>query len=248
MATCGVLRARRGVEHHPPSVESSKLVVVPDTTTPGRNVTIKAVVFDFGGVFTPSPFAALRAWHVEKGLDPAAGVQAVFGPYDQDTDHPWHRLERGEISLTAAAAQIKAAAAERGLDLDLFAMFRAMGQSADGVRAEMVEKARALRAAGYRTALVTNNIREFSNGWRAMIPTGEMFDVIVDSSAVGIRKPDHRIYRMALQQLGVEPEESVFLDDAAGNVEAARALGMHAILVEDDYTGALAEIDRLLAR
>jgi epoxide hydrolase-like predicted phosphatase len=227
-------------------VESSKLVVVPGTTTPGRNMTIKAVVFDFGGVFTPSPFAALRAWHVEKELDPAAGVQAVFGPYDQDTDHPWHRLERGEISLTAAAAQIKAEAAERGLDLDLFAMFRAMGQSADGVRTEMVEKARELRAAGYRTALVTNNIREFSNGWRAMIPAGEMFDVIVDSSAVGIRKPDHRIYRMALQQLGVEPEESVFLDDAPGNVEAARALGMHGILVEDDHTGALAELDRLL--
>ena len=210
-------------------------------------MTVKAVVFDFGGVFTPSPFTALSAWHVEKGLDPAVALRTVFGPYDQDTDHPWHQLERGEITLAAAAEQIEAAAAERGLELDLFEMFGTLGGSA-GVRTDMVEKVLELRAAGYRTALITNNIKEYSGGWRAMIPADDMFDLIVDSSEVGMRKPDHRIYRMALQRLGVEPEESVFLDDAAGNVEAARALGMHAILVEDDYTGALAEIDRLVAR
>ena len=210
-------------------------------------MTIKAVLFDFGGVFTPSPFSALRAWHAEKGLDPAVGLRAVLGPYDQDTDHPWHQLERGELSLAAAAERIKAAAAEQGLELDLFKIFKAMAGNA-GVRSDMVEKALELRAAGYRTALLTNNIKEFSVGWRAMIPADDMFDVIVDSSAVGIRKPDPRIYRLALQQLGVGPEESVFLDDAAGNVEAARAVGIHAILVEDDHTGALAELDRLLAR
>jgi len=210
-------------------------------------VTIKAVLFDFGGVFTPSPFSALRAWHVEKGLDPAVGLRTVFGPYDQDTDHPWHQLERGELSLAAAAERIKAAAAEQGLELDLFKIFKAMAGNA-GVCSDMVEKAFELRAAGYRTALLTNNIKEFSGGWRAMIPADDMFDVIVDSSAVGMRKPDPRIYRMALQRLGVEPEESVFLDDAAGNVEAARAVGIHAILVEDDHTGALAELDRFLAR
>ena len=123
-----------------------------------------------------------------------------------------------------------------------------MGGSAFAVRPDMVARVFDLRAAGYRTALLTNNIREFSDGWRAMIPADDMFDVIVDSSAVGVRKPDHRIYRMALQQLGVEPSESVFLDDVAGNVEAARAVGMHAILVEDDHVGALAELERLLVR
>ena len=210
-------------------------------------MTIKAVVFDFGGVFTPSPFTALCAWHVEKGLDPAAGLRTVLGPYDQDTDHPWHRLERGEITLAAAAEQIKAAAAEQGLELDLFEMFRAMGGIAD-VRTDMVQQVLELRAAGYRTALITNNVREYSDGWRAMIPADDMFDVIVDSSAVGIRKPDHRIYRMVLQQLGVEADEAAFLDDAVGNIEAARALGMPAILVEDAHAGALAELDRLLTR
>jgi putative hydrolase of the HAD superfamily len=208
-------------------------------------VTIKAVLFDFGGVLTPSPFGALRAWHAGQGVDPEAGLRALFGSYDQDTDHPWHQLERGEISVAAAMKQIKAAAAEEGLELDLPGMLRAMGGIAS-IRRDVVEKVIELRAAGYRTALVTNNVKEYAEGWRAMIPAADMFDVIVDSSAVGMRKPDPRIYLLALQLLGVEPGESVFLDDAAGNVEAARALGMHAILVSDEHAGALAELDRLL--
>lgn len=210
-------------------------------------MTIKAVVFDFGGVFTASPFSALRAWQEGKGIAAESALALIFGPYDQDTGHPWHRLERGELSLAAAAAEIKATAAGLGLDFDLFELFRAMGGS-PGVRTDMIAKVLTLRAAGYRTALLTNNIKEFADGWRAMIPAADMFDVIVDSSAVGMRKPDPRIYRLALDQLGVEPEETVFLDDAAGNVEAARSVGMHAILVEDDYGRAIDELDRLIAR
>src|SRR5690606_2847166 len=128
----------------------------------------------------------------------SAGVRIVFGPYDQDTDHPWHRLERGEIALLAAAEQIKAVAAEEGLDIELAEMFGSMGGSS--IRADMVDKAIQLRAGGYRTALITNNIKEFSDGWRAMIPVDDMFEVIVDSSAVGMRKPDPRIYQMTLDQ------------------------------------------------
>jgi putative hydrolase of the HAD superfamily len=208
-------------------------------------LSIEAVIFDFGGVFTASPFTGIHAWHESKGLDPAQGVRIVFGPYDQDTDHPWHRLERGEIALMAAAEQIKAVAAEEGLDLELSEMFGSMGGS--GVRTDMVDKAIEIRRAGYRTGLITNNIKEFSDGWRAMIPVDEMFEVIVDSSAVGIRKPDPRIYQMCLDQLGVAAERSVFLDDAPGNIAAAEALGITGILVEDDHAPAMAELDRLLA-
>lgn len=209
-------------------------------------MTIEAVVFDFGGVFTTSPFSGLHAWHVERGLDPEQGLRLVFGPYDQDTDHPWHRLERGEVALMAAAEQIKAVAAEEGLELELSEMFGAMGGS-DGVRTDMVDLVLDLRARGYRTALITNNIKEFADGWRAMIPVDDMFEHVVDSSAVGMRKPDPRIYRLALDALGVEPAASVFLDDAEGNLVAARALGMRTVLVEDDHTGAVAELERLLA-
>ena len=208
-------------------------------------MSIEAVVFDFGGVFTSSPFTGLHAWHVERGNDPAAGLRSVFGPYDQDTDHPWHRLERGEIALEAAAEQIKAIAAEEGMDLDLREMFGALGGES-GARTDVVELGLDLRARGYRTALITNNIKEFSDGWRAMIPVDELFEVVVDSSAVGIRKPNPLIYTMALEQLGVAAENSVFLDDAIGNIHAARAVGMHAILVEDDHTQAFTELDLLL--
>jgi epoxide hydrolase-like predicted phosphatase len=209
-------------------------------------MTIEAVIFDFGGVFTSSPFTGLHQWHVDKGLDPVKGLRLVFGPYDQDTDHPWHRVERGEIALEAAAEQIKALAAESGMDLDLREMFGALG-GADGARTDVVEIALDIRRRGFRTALITNNIAEFSDGWRAMIPVEEIFEVVVDSSAIGIRKPDPRIYELTLEQLGVDAGASVFLDDAAGNIEAARAVGMQAILVGDDHTVAFAELDVLLA-
>jgi len=209
-------------------------------------MTIEAVIFDFGGVFTSSPFTGLHQWHVDKGLDPAKGLRLVFGPYDQDTDHPWHRVERGEIALEAAAEQIKALAAESGMDLDLREMFGALG-GADGARQDVVEIALDIRRRGFRTALITNNIAEFSDGWRAMIPVEEIFEVVVDSSAIGIRKPNPRIYELTLEQLGVEAGASVFLDDAAGNIDAARAVGMQAILVGDDHTVAFAELDALLA-
>ena len=209
-------------------------------------MTIEAVIFDFGGVFTSSPFTGLHQWHVDKGLDPVKGLRLVFGPYDQDTDHPWHRVERGEIALEAAAEQIKALAAESGMDLDLREMFGALG-GADGARSDVVDIALDIRRRGFRTALITNNIAEFSDGWRAMIPVEEIFEVVVDSSAIGIRKPDPRIYELTLEHLGVDAEVSVFLDDAAGNIEAARAVGMQAILVGDDHTVAFAELDALLA-
>lgn len=212
----------------------------------GDVVTIKAVVFDFGGVYTGSPFTGVHGWHTERGLDPAVGLRAVFGPYDDDTDHPWHQLERGELALAAAAEQIKAVAAEEGLDIDLFDLLSSMG-GGGGVRQDVVDLTLGLRADGYRTALITNNVAEFSEGWRGLIPVDDLFEAIVDSSEVGMRKPDPRIFEMTLDQLGVGPDEAVFLDDAPGNVAAARALGMHAIEVDDDHLPALDELRELLA-
>ena len=120
---------------------------------------IKAVVFDFGGVFTMSPFSGLHAWHEERGLDPAIGLRAVFGPYDQDTDHPWHQLERGEIALEAAIEQIKAIGAEQGMDLDLREMFGALGGDG-GARNDMVELGLQLRRAEARTRAVDRELIE----------------------------------------------------------------------------------------
>jgi len=107
----------------------------------------------------------------------------------------------------------------------------------------------ALRAEGYRTALVTNNVREGAAAWRALIAVDDLFDVVVDSSAVGMRKPNPAIYLHTLDLLGgIAPERAVFLDDVEGNLVGARRAGLHTVLVEDPPDGALVELDLLLGR
>ena len=207
----------------------------------------EAILFDFGGVFTPSPFDIVKAGAEELGIDPEVAFRLCFGPYDEDTDHPWHRMERGEIALEHARTELIALAADEGHDLDPFALLGRMGRKVDQQVDVVVERTRALKADGYRTAIVTNNVREFGDGWRRMVPVDELFDAIIDSSHAGIRKPDPRIYQLALDALGVEASRTVFLDDAAANVAAAEALGMAGIVVTSDRIAAMDELGRLLA-
>jgi len=207
----------------------------------------EAVLFDFGGVFTESPFGAAESLGSELGAPPGRLTELVFGPYHADTDHPWHRLERGEISFREAREEILALGRAAGLDTDPLRVFQRMGAGA-GVREGMVERARRLRSAGIRTALVTNNAREFREGWRSLVPADELFEHVVDSSEVGVRKPDPEIFRIALRRLGdPAPRRTLFLDDFEGNVTAARSLGIRALLVEQDPAPALAALDALLA-
>ena len=205
-----------------------------------------AVLFDYGGVFTISPFAAVGDRGADLGVDPKLLVDTIFGPYDSDTDHPWHRLERGEVSLEAAVREIIALGNQHGIDANPFKFFAAMGIG--GINQSVVDCARRLRADGCRTALVTNNAAEFRDGWRKSIPVDELFDVIVDSSEEGVRKPDPRIFERTLERLGVEASRAVFLDDYAGNIAAAEALGIRGVLVGPDPDLAVAEVDRLIPR
>jgi len=208
---------------------------------------VDAVVFDFGGVYTPSPFDAMVTLGDRLGIEPAAAMAHVFGPYDRDTDHPWHQAERGELDIEATRDAILAAALEEGLEIDLYEVFGMIAGTGGDVRAEMVERTRRLRVEGYRTALITNNVVEFREHWRAMLPLDELFDVVIDSSEVGMRKPDPRIFELALTQLGgVDPARSVFLDDYPGNITAAEALGMHGVLVEAAYDDAIRRLDAIL--
>lgn len=208
---------------------------------------IEAVLFDFGGVFTGSPFEVIRAAGGDLGIDPDELFEMVFGPYDEDTDHPWHRLERGELTLFDARDLLIAHALERGHDVDPFEVLKhtAIGGEAAHV---LVERTLRLREEGYRSALITNNIAEFKDGWRNLVPVADMFEVVVDSCEVGMRKPDARVFHLALERLGgIAPERSVFLDDAPGNIRAAQQLGIHAILVGPDRAAAVGELDALLA-
>ena len=208
---------------------------------------IDAVLFDFGGVITAfSPFTALGELGAEAGVDPAVVLEHLIGPYHEDTDHAFHRMERGEITAADWFMATLPVMAELGIELDvskLAGMFRTLG-----IHDVVVERVAQLKADGYRTAIVTNNVKEGSSEWRAMLDVEALFDAVIDSSHVGVRKPNPAIYRLALDELGgVEPERAVFLDDHEGNIAGARAVGLHAVLVGPDPRPALEELDRILA-
>jgi putative hydrolase of the HAD superfamily len=206
-----------------------------DSATP-----IDAVLFDFSGVLTTSPWPAISA-------SAQGDLELLVGPYHEDTDHPWHRLERGEITLDEWLTAVQAAAAAAGTELDLTPLQSLLSTLA--VHDDVVDHVAALRADGYRTALVTNNVREGSATWRGMIAVDELFDVVVDSSAVGMRKPNPAIFTHTLDLLGgIAPQRAVFLDDVEGNLAGARLAGLHTILVDDPPAPALVELDLLLGR
>jgi epoxide hydrolase-like predicted phosphatase len=149
------------------------------------------------------------------------------------------------MALDDAQRSVQADAAGRGMDLDLYKVLSRMAGS--GVRDDVVDHVRRIRSSGRVTALVTNNAAEFRELWRPLVPLDELFDVVIDSSEEGMRKPDPRIFHLTLERLGgVSPERAVFLDDYAGNVAAARRLGLHGIVVASDYAPAFTELFDLL--
>jgi putative hydrolase of the HAD superfamily len=156
-----------------------------------------------------------------------AAVGAVRG------ENPLYTLETGRISevefMTALGEEISRA---RGVEVSLAgfgeALFAGMAPNEPFV-AFMHE----LRGRGHAMAICTNNVREWSARWRAMIPVAELFDVVIDSSELGVRKPDPRIYEATLAALGVAAESAVFIDDLQINCEAAAALGMRAVWFQE---------------
>jgi epoxide hydrolase-like predicted phosphatase len=201
---------------------------------------ITAVLFDFSGVLTTSPWASIAA---TAGGD----LELLVGPYHEDGDHPWHRLERGEIGFASWFDEVSLLASDAGIELDLAPM--AALRETLTVHPHVVERVLELRRDGYKTALITNNVREGSRFWRELVPIDELFDVVIDSSEVGLRKPNPAIYQLALERLGgVDPARAVFLDDVESNVEGARRAGLHGILVGDPPDAAIDELDLLLAK
>lgn len=207
------------------------------------------MLYDFGGVFTVSPFTFVREGGASLGLDREVVMELCFGPYHEDTDHPWHRLERGESTLADTRAALVSLARAAGHDVDpIEVLMSVASRSEDPQREAVVARALAVRRRRppVRTALVTNNIAEFGSTWRAMAPVDELFEVIVDSCVAGVRKPNPAIFELALDALEVDAASAVFLDDHPANVAAAEALGMRGILVGDDRLAAFDELEVLL--
>ena len=202
---------------------------------------IDAALFDFGGVLvhegSVNDFARL-APHA----DPAEVLRHAIGPYHEDHNHPWHRVERGELDMAEWYTLTVAALAEAGIDV----VIPTSGSVLFTPNEPVVEAVREVRAAGGRTAVVTNNVRELSHTWRPVLPLDELFDTIVDSCEVGLRKPNPAIYLLAVERLGVPPERAVLLDDIESNLRGAEAAGLRAIHVEPDPTAAVEALRALL--
>ena len=190
---------------------------------------LRAVFFDFGGVFITSPFATTASAAADLGMDETELLELVFGSYERDDDHPWHRLERGELSFEAANAEIAELGVTRGHGrIEPMQVLLSLAHDYQ-LRDFMVELVRDLRADGIATAIITNNIAELGAAWRSLLPIDELFDDVVDSCEVGMRKPNPAIFHLACERLGVTPAQSAFIDDAPGNVAAATAVGMRAV-------------------
>ncbi len=209
---------------------------------------IEAICWDVGGVFSARPVDAITRIAQQHGLDPDDVFAAVFGPYHLDSDHVWHRLERGELPLADAWVEVERAVAELGIGLALADFFRQF-RTDEADRQVVTDTALELHAQGIAMAVVTNNVAEFSGGggpgWHSIVPM-EIMNVVVDSSAVGMRKPGAAIYHHVLSELGVAAPRAVFVDDMPANVEAAQSIGMHGVVVGPDPAPAMTELKSLV--
>lgn len=211
---------------------------------------IRAALFDFGGVILSSPFEAFAAYERANGLPD--GLIRRLNATNPDTN-AWAKLERSEVDLGQFAELFAAEAREAGYEVDGAAVLGLLGGT---IRPAMVE---ALRRCWERliTGLLTNNfVPRDERASQAGVddPTGRaaqiaevmgLFDGIIESSKVGVRKPDPRFYEMACDLLGIQPHEAVFLDDLGINLKPARAMGMTTIKVEDPDE-AIAELEAVV--
>src|SRR5687768_5244027 len=203
-------------------------------------MSFRAVIFDLGGVVLDSPLHAIAAYERELGI-PAGFVNRVV--VETGPSGAWSRLERGELAMRDFAAAFEAECARAGHALCAATMMERIALC--GPRPRMLAAIRSIRGSGRAVAALTNNWAH-EDGDSGTDPLRELFDVFVESSKVGLRKPDPRIYAHVCEALAVAPREAVFLDDIGRNLKTARALGMTTIKV-DAPEQALAELSRHLA-
>lgn len=211
-------------------------------------MTVTAVIFDFGGVITASPFEAFNRLETERGL-PHDFVRRVNAA-DPD-GNAWAKFERAEIDGAAFDSLFAAEARALGHELEGSAVLAVL---AGAVRPAMVAALDMLKAKGFTLGCITNNVPSGKGAGMAQSETKAAevaaimarFDHIIESSKVGVRKPDPRIYRMMCDALGVAPEQCVYLDDLGINCKPAAALGMQAIKVTSGEQ-ALADLGDILA-
>ncbi len=203
---------------------------------------IEAVIWDFGGVFTTSPFEAFARYEREKGL-PKDLIRMINAANHEH--NAWARFERSEIDIEGFDKAFAEEALARGHHVpgkDILPLL-----SGD-FRPEVIGALKRVKTK-FKTGCITNNMPANTVGGGSSegrsIYSREimvMFDAVIESSKIGIRKPDPRIYRMRCETLGVEPQACVYLDDLGVNLKPARAMGMTTIKVESGPQ-AIAELE-----
>ncbi|MGH2761009.1 MAG: HAD family hydrolase [Thermoleophilaceae bacterium] len=207
---------------------------------------IRALISDFGGVLTTPLSAGFLAYQEEAGVSLEELGRAMQRATEAQGEHPLFALERGEIAEAEFAGRL-AEQLDGGFDL---ARLRRLYFERIDPNPPMIRYVGELRGRGLRTALLTNNVREWEPLWRAKLPQLDaLFELVVDSSLVGMRKPERRIYDLTLERLGggLRPEHCLFVDDLEVNCEAARSLGMAAVRF-DDAEQAIAESEEILRK
>lgn len=200
--------------------------------------TIAAVIWDFGGVISSSPFDAFTRFEAARGLPPGFLRQVNARNH---LDNAWARFERSELNLEAFDVAFRAETTALGHPVRGRDVVSLLGGE---IRPMMVEALRRLRPR-LKLGLITNNVN--ASETPGADPSGRpevlaLFHQVIESAKAGVRKPDPAIYRMMCDALAVAPEQAVFLDDLGINLKPARAMGMKTIKVEDPVR-ALAELE-----
>jgi putative hydrolase of the HAD superfamily len=206
----------------------------------------RAVLWDFGGVILSSPFEAFNRYESEAGL-PKDFIRSL-NARNPDTN-AWAKMERSEVSLEGFVSLFEDEARQQGHQVDGWKILQAL--SGD-IRPQMVEALRRCKSA-FRVACITNNMKSGAGPGMARSPEKAravadimtLFEHVVESSKLGLRKPDPKIYRHACDLLGVQPEDCIYLDDLGINLKPARAMGMRTIKVGDPDQ-AIAELEAMV--
>jgi epoxide hydrolase-like predicted phosphatase len=208
---------------------------------------IRAVVSDFGGVLTTPLMHSFAAYQDKTGISASALGTAMQAVAERDGAHPLFELECGRLTEADFLERLRGALEpELGHPPEMHA-FREIYFEALEPNEPMIELMRNAKARGHRMALLTNNVREWEPLWRSMLPVDEIFEFVVDSAFVGMRKPDRPIYELTIDRLGdgIAASECLFVDDIEVNVETAREIGMSAVHFRDNEQ-AIAEIEERL--
>jgi len=207
---------------------------------------IRAVISDFGGVLTAPLLEAFTSIQESTGISMEALGTAMMRISAQEKANPLFALETGRLSEADFIARLEAElSAHLNRDVELRGFGEAYFAELQPNQA-MIDYMRGLRERGYRLAILTNNVREWEPLWRPKLPVDEIFELVVDSGFVGMRKPDREIYELTLERLELPADECLFVDDTEVNCDAARDLGLTAVHFRGNEQ-TISEIEAVLA-